>query len=317
MHKILKFCLTLLSATVLANPAFTEPLRVVDDRGAEVTLQAAPKRVAALSIPAIDMLVALDQRPAAIATYKGKRPIYLGDAIDQAIDLGEGDGPNMEVLIRADVDLTIGMTRYNAPFAEDFESIAAFMAMNSITMEDSFRNVEQMAAILGAPETGKALNADFRAMLEDYTAKAPGGVSVMLLWAYQDFLLGYQNYLMPSPLFPALKARNVLHGKTESLTEDEAIIFLEAEDVLAADPDVLLVFSSHGGVLKSNPAFERLKAMRGGRAYAVMQQYSQAGGPIARRLVLQELANLLYPEVFPAPTDLPEAARATPLKFAQ
>ena len=175
----------------------------------------------------------------------------------------------------------------------------------------------KMAAALGDPEIGDVMNDAYRSLIDTYRDKVPGGVSVMLIWAYQDLLFGYQGNLMPAELFDALKAENVLGYNQEIENPADAVIMVEAEDILAADPDVLLVFTSHGSVVKNNPAYARLSAVQDERAFAVGQHYSQSTGPIARRLVLEELAALLYPDIFAPPADLPEAARATPLVFTE
>lgn len=293
------------------------PVTITDDRDAVVTIETMPQTIAAISMPAMDMLAAMGSPIAALTTYQGVRPDYLGDTVSEALDLGELDSPNFEVMAAAGVDLSIGMTRYSAPYASEFEKLGNFIALDGVTLEDSFRNVSQMAAALGAPDVGDAMNDAYRGLIDAYRDKAPGDVSVMLIWAYQDLLFGYQGNLMPAELFDALKAENVLGYSQETESPADAVIMVEAEDILAADPEVLLVFTSHGSVIKNNPAYERLRAVREGRAFAVGQHYSQSTGPIARRVILEELAALLYPDFFELPADLPEAARAMPLVFTE
>ncbi|MEM9438956.1 MAG: ABC transporter substrate-binding protein [Pseudomonadota bacterium] len=303
----------LASGTVLANDY---PLTFTDDRGVEVSLKAKPERVATISIPAADMMVALGRPLIGITTYQGARPIYLGESVSDAIDFGELDSPNFELITAANIDLSIGMTRYNAPYEEEFERIGAFMTLDGFTLEDSFRSVEQMATALGEVETGTKMNTEFKALLTDYRTNSPGDVSVLLIWAYQDFLFGYQNNLLPAEFFETLSATNVLGRSELSEDPDNATITLEVEDILRHDPDVILVFTSHGTTIKANPAYEKLSAVRNGRIFAVGQQYTQPTGPIARSVVLREMAHLLYPETFEPPQDLLEAARAQPLQFA-
>jgi iron complex transport system substrate-binding protein len=274
-----------------------------------------PNSVASISIPAIDILVALERPVQGLTTYQGERPVYLGEAVVDAIDYGEMDNPNFELLTAAGADLIIGMTRYNAPFEEEFAEIGAFIAYDSITIADSLRAVEGMATALGAKNEGVAMNASFQAQMDDYAARAPSDVTAMMIWAYQDFLFGYQDNLMPTAFFPILGATNVLGFNEDAESPEEAFVMLEAEDILALDPDVILVFSSHGSAMKTNPAYERLSAVQNERVYAIGQQYSQAAGPIARRVVLEEIAHLLYPKTFAVPADLPADARAVPLSL--
>jgi iron complex transport system substrate-binding protein len=170
-----------------------------------------------------------------------------------------------------------------------------------------------LAKALGATDKGAAMNAAFQAQMNDYNARTPADVTAMMIWAYQDFLFRYQSNLMPTEFFPVLGTTNVLGFNEEATSPEDAFAMLAAENILALDPDVILVFTSHRSSMKANPAYGRLSAVQNDRVYAIGQQYSQAAGPIARRVMLEEIAHLLYPDTFAAPADLPDDARAVPL----
>lgn len=293
------------------------PVTVQDDRGIAVTIEQQPKHVAALWMAAADMLVALDQPVLGITTYEGRRPVYLGDAVADAIDLGDITAPNLELMSTLDIDLTAGMTHYNAPYAEEIEKFGGFVTFDGFDLDTSLSAIERLGAALGAVEKAKALNADFLALADELAAQAPAEPrSVVFIWSFQDTLYGYQDNILTAQLIGKLGTRNPLGFNEDAETPDNAFVVLEAEDLLALDPDVILMHISHGGAAKHNPAYERLKAYKSGRIYSVGHQYSQPSGPIARELVLREAAHLIYPETFPAP-DMPDLARATPVEFAR
>lgn len=310
----MKFAMSLLfaSALLVSGTALAQqfPVTVTDDRGVDVTIETAPKRIASLSIFAADMLAALGLKEVGMITYEGEYPGYLGTG-EGITDYGDMTAPNLELMAQDKIDLTIGMVNYAGPFAEDLEKLGAFLAYDSATLDDSYRSVESVSTALGKPEVGQASNDAFRALVSEYQGKAPGAVSALFVWSYYDTLFGYQSNLLPSEFLPLLKAENVL-GKSDTEDAVQAFVPLEAEDLLALDPDVFFLFVSHGDEGKTNPAYARMRAVQNGRAYLVGDHYSQPTGPIARDLVFREIAHLLYPETFVAP-DLPEGSAAVVL----
>ncbi|MEM1427917.1 MAG: ABC transporter substrate-binding protein [Pseudomonadota bacterium] len=300
----------------LTAPAAAQdfPVTVTDDRGQSVTVAERPRNVAALSMAAADMLAALGRPILGVTSFQGAGPVYLGEASDGVLDLGEFDSPNLEILALSDADLILGMTRYHAPYADEFEDIAPFIALDLFTLEDASRNIEQMGAALGAPQDATALNIAFEQRASQLREAAPGGVTVVFLWAFGEMLFAYHDNLLPAEFLPILGATNPL-GFQEGADPADAFKMMETEEILAIDPDVLIVYASHGGELQANPAFARLSAVQNGRVYEVGQQYAQATGPIARRMVLEELAHLLYPDTFAPPADLPAASRAKQIEI--
>ncbi|MEM9348744.1 MAG: ABC transporter substrate-binding protein [Pseudomonadota bacterium] len=306
-------------AICAADAAFAGdyPKTVFDGRGLEVTIDTAPERVAALWTGAADLLVALDRPVAGVTTYEAEMPVYLGDALDGAVDLGDITAPNLELMAVSDFDLTVGMTRYNAPYAEDIEKFSDFLTYEAINIDSSLASMAALGAALGEEDKVAALNADFVSLMEDMASRAPAEPrEALFVWSFQNTLYGYKDNLMTAELVSRLGVVNPLGREEGELTADNAFVILEAEDLLEIDPDVILMFVSHGGDAAFQPAYERLKAYQNGEIYSVGYQYSQPGGPIARELILREAAHLIYPEVFEAPA-MPDAARAVPLEFAR
>lgn len=307
MKTLLSLSLAALALAPATGLAQTYPVTVTDDRAAEVTFDSQPKRIASLAIFAADILHALGLKEVGMVTYEGRYPTYLGDG-SGITDYGDMTAPNLELMTQDQIDLTIGMVNYAGPFAEDLEKNGKFLAYDSITLDDSYRSVTSAATALGYAAEGAAFNEEFKTLLSEYSAKAPGGVTALFVWSYYDTLYGYQSNLLPSEFLPLLNATNVL-GSGEVDDAVQAFVPLEAEDLLSLDPDVFFLFTSHGDAGKDNPAYAQMRAVREGRAYSVGDHYSQPTGPIARDMVLREIAHLLYPEVFAAP-DLPQGAAA-------
>lgn len=313
--------LTALCAALAATPALADtpyPVTVTDGRGETVTLETAPENVAALWVGAADLMVALDRPVRGVTTYEGATPLYLGEAMAEAIDLGDITAPNLELMATSDIDLTIGMTRYNAPYAEQIEGFSQFLTYEGFDLETSLAAMEDLGEALGAQEATRAMNADFEALMAEMATQAPQDQpqSVLFIWSFQQTLFGYHEEVLVAEMIAGLGASNPLGPMPEGATADNAFVVLETEDLLNLDPDVIMMFVSHGGAVPMNPAYERLSAYQSGRIWSVGYQYSQPSGPIARELVLREAAHLIWPDTFPTP-EMVEAARAVPLDFAQ
>ncbi|MEM9632221.1 MAG: ABC transporter substrate-binding protein [Pseudomonadota bacterium] len=292
------------------------PVTVTDARAAQVTIDQEPQRVVALGAFASDVLTALGKEPVGITTYEGERPVYLGKDLGPATDLGDLTAPNLELMATLNPDLVVGMLRYNGPYEEEITEIADFLAFDIGGIDVSDKNIISLGTALGQSEKALKLNETFaglRANFEEQTGKQD--VSYLFIWNFYDSMYAYQDNLMSAELLSGLGATNLAGFNEDAETPDQAVKVLEVEDLLALDPDVLLMFSSHGSTIKGSAALKRLKAVKEGRAFSVGFQYSQPDGPIAREMVLREAASLLFPGLFQAPA-LPENARATVLKFA-
>lgn len=302
-------------ATASIVKADTYPLTIIDGRDQKITFQKRPERVAALWTAAADLMVALGLPVAATTTYEGKRPVYLGAPMANAIDLGDLTAPNLEVLATSNIDLTIGMTRYNAAYDEDIEKTSQFITYNGFTLDQSYHAIKQMGIALGEGKKAETFNQDFQKLIKDMAAKAPEkGKSVLFIWSYQDALYGYHDNVLTAELISKLGTNNPLGFNEGAETADNAFSILEAEDLLKHNPDVILMFVSHGGGIKYNPVYERLKAYQNDQIFSVGYQYSQPAGPIAREMMLREAANLIYPDIFPK-AEMPDQARAKKIRL--
>jgi len=293
------------------------PRTVVDDRRQAVVMTQPPRKVAAISTFGADVLAALGRRINGLSTLNHKRSAFLGDALAGAVDLGEVHQTNLEVLAQLQPDLTIGIRSYTAPFAQKIEEASgAFLAFDLKTLDTSLRAVERVTQALGADSQGQEWNQQFLAALEAAAQRAPGGVSAVFLWHWADVPFAYYNNYLTTEILQALGARNVRGDPPEGTAgSDSAVISME--DLLRLNPDVIFSFKGDDGAFARHPAWQRLKAVQTGRAWRVGDQYVMAHGPIARNMVLREMAHLLYPMVFAQPQDIPSAARARPMDFGR
>jgi iron complex transport system substrate-binding protein len=166
--------LGLMTATA-AGPAAAhdaKPLSILDDRNVTVEVPANPQRIAAISYLAVDVAFALGIKPIA-TTYMmpGRNPDFLGGLAKDIPQIGQRARPNLELLSAAKPDLIVAMKRYTAGYAEQLQKIAPYLAYNMELMTESYREVAELARIMGQPERGKQLNAQFKQHLADYVGR--------------------------------------------------------------------------------------------------------------------------------------------------
>jgi len=175
------------------------------------------------------------------------------------------------------------------------------VALNPASLEDVFRDIERVAAALGAPERGARLVAALRSRM-DAIAEAARRIPVRPTVATLEWL---------SPLMTAgnwMPELVRMAGGVDLLGEAGAHSrWIDWDALCAADPDVLLVFpcgfplervTREVGLLAGWPDWRSLRAVREGRVYlAEANQYFNRPGP---RLLetLEIVAEVLHPEAF-------------------
>jgi iron complex transport system substrate-binding protein len=301
------------SATADLTLAQGQPIQVADDRGVTVTLPQPAARVAAVSTIAADFLVAVHRKPVALARTGDKiLPKLLGDSIEELPDLGSRAAPNLERLASLRPDLIVAIRRYTEANAKKFEEIAPYLAFDVATYEDSLKSLTALGKATGFVKEAEALNESFVRLVQELGAKAPGGVSAALLWGDGTSPWVYYDNYLTADLMGKLKITNVIGPTPTPLNKTRFADQASLEDLLLKDPDIIFAFLPQDISMETNPVWRRLKAVRNGRAYAVGVQWMEVHGPIAREMVLREMAYLAYPNVFPK-TELPDGVSAIAL----
>ncbi|GAA0624459.1 ABC transporter substrate-binding protein [Halomonas beimenensis] len=283
-----------------------------DDRGTPIEARTV-ERVAAISTFAADTLAALGVAPVGASTF-GSEPLprYLGAPLADTRSLGQRASTNLELLTELDPELIIGIHRYTEPHARQLEAIAPFHAFDVVSLEDSRRAVTGIAAALGKRAEGEAMNRAFDERLAELGEQAPGGVSAILLTGAGEAPFAYYDHFLTATLLERLKATN---AAGPSPAPERNIPFgysISLERLLALDPDVIFLFRTGSErAFANNPVWPYLEAVRNGRVYEVGPHWKEGGGPIARRLIVDEMAWRLYPETFERP-ELPDAIASHP-----
>lgn len=310
-------CAALLVALLAVGPvlADTFPVRVQDGRGKAVTIVKQPARVASVSAFGADLMGALGRDVVGVSSMGNQKPAFLGRHVAKAVDLGTANETNMEMLAQLAPDLTIGIRTYTEMFEKQFEEIGGFLAYDLVTYEQSRYAIASAATAAGFAEQGRRLNADFAQRLSEVGRRAPGGASAIFIWHWADTLWAHYDHHMTATLMRALKVRNALGPSPHPRQMNPHGKAISMEQLLRLNPDFIFSFQAGDAPIRAHPVWPRLRAVQRRQAYRVGNQYAEVHGPLARDMVLREMAHLLYPGVFPPVQDIPDAARARPLSF--
>ncbi|MFK0161228.1 ABC transporter substrate-binding protein [Rhizobium sp. NPDC090279] len=300
----------LVAGTAAAEDAKT--VSVTDDRGVKVEVPVQPKRIAAISYFADDVALALGIKPVA-STYMtaGRQPDFLLGLTSQMAQIGQRAKPNLELLSQAKPDLIVAIRRYTVGNAPQLEKIAPYLAYNMELLTESDKEIAEFSKILGKPERGLQLNADFHKHLDEIAAKAPKNAHprFAIMWGGETpFAFHTEN--TSASIVAAIGGDNIAGPKTPG---GPFGIDLSLETMLEKDPEVLFIYDSGPDrPHENNPIWQELTAVKNKRVFYVGDQWVETNGPIAREIVLREAAHYLYPDAFPAVDVRAEAAKIIP-----
>lgn len=302
-----------LSGSVLAKNI--KALSVTDDRGVTVTLPVSPERIAGISYQAIDTALALGIKPVA-TTYmvEGREPDFLLGLTKDIKKIGQRAKPNLELLSETKPDLIVAMRRYTAGNASEFQKIAPYIAWNMELLDESYKEVAELSALLGKPERGEQLNTAFRQHLLALAEKAPKNEQPKFMITFGgDNPFAFHTENTAASIVTALGGENIAGPMSQ---KGRFGMNISLETVLEKDPDVIFVIDYYPDrTHENNPVWQQLSAVKQGRVYYVGDEWAETNGPIARELVLREAAHYLYPDTFPEINVRAEAAKFIPAEL--
>lgn len=287
-------------------------LSIVDDRGVTVEVPANPQRIASISYFAADVAFALGIRPVA-TTYMmaGRYPDFLLGLTKDIKQVGQRAKPNLELLSEAKPDLIVAIRRYTVGNADELQKIAPYLAYNMELLSESYKEVAELSKILGKPERGEQLNADFKRHLEEFGKKAPKDVHprFVIMWG-GDTPFAFHTENTAASIVAALGGDNIAGPMPQG---GRFGIDLSLETMLEKDPEVIFVMDAGPDrPQENNPIWSQLSAVKNNRVHYVGDEWAETNGPIAREIVLREAAHYLYPDVFPEVDVKAEAAKIIP-----
>ena len=246
------------------------PLRTFrDDRGVDVSIRGVPSRVAVFGRWAIDVVSSL-----------GLAPIV-------AVGRGEAAGAfDPDALLARQPDLMVGSRALLEPIAEQIPSSVPTLAFDAASWADSNRAISVISEIVGHRAEGERFNRDFADSVRQIGEQAPGGVSIAVLGGRLSGLELVSGGHFSIELLQALKA-DVIALTSAPITP---------WDLRDANPDVVVMLSPAAFQdLRTSPAWSDAVLAHGRQVHLAGPAWSDPQGPTARRQVLSDATQWLYP----------------------
>ena len=252
-----------------------------DDLGREVTLEAAPRRVAALTGSYADIWCTAGGRDTLVASASDAWTDFDLDLGEEVANIGGAMGVSVEELLAAAPDLVLASTNIpsNQEMLPALEAAGVDVAFFSVdTFEDYLRMLEICTGLTGSPEAYQTYGEAVAEEIEAARARAAaaleeqGPEKVLYIRAAASVVKpkGSSGTVL-GEMLADLGCINIA-DQDQSLLED-----LSMEAILAADPDKILIVLQGAdpepakaqleGEVLSNPAWQQLTAVREGRVY--------------------------------------------------
>ena len=252
-----------------------------DDLGREVTLEAAPRRVAALTGSYADIWCTAGGRDTLVASASDAWTDFDLGLGEEVANIGGAMGVSVEELLAAAPDLVLASTNIpsNQEMLPALEAAGVDVAFFSVdTFEDYLRMLEICTGLTGNPEIYQTYGEAVAEEIEAARARAAaaleeqGPEKVLYIRAAASVVKPKGNSgTVLGEMLADLGCINIA-DQDQSLLED-----LSMEAILAADPDKILIVLQGAdpepakaqleGEVLSNPAWQQLTAVREGRVY--------------------------------------------------
>jgi iron complex transport system substrate-binding protein len=236
-------------ATVHAQDAVF-PVTVIDDEGTEVTIEAPPKRIVSLSPANTEVVFALGagDRLAGGTAFDD----YPAEAAGLP-DVATFQGVIMERIVALDPDLVLAAGNFFTPpddIARMRELGYPVVVVYAPDVSSVLADIELIGAAIGASAEAEGLTALMSQRLDEVAAAAAAAGSTPRTF--------YQIGSEPEIYAPAPESfvadMVVLAGGDPITTSDPALFSIPLEELIAADPEVIIVGDANYGVCPADVA---------------------------------------------------------------
>jgi iron complex transport system substrate-binding protein len=280
------------------QPAF--PRTVVDGMGRQVTISAPPQRIASVTLGSDEILLSLVGPKRLVGVTYFARDPAISNIAGQLDDIPHTDlSGDPEYLISLDADLVI-LAAYNNPAALDQllkAQVPVFVLAEFNTLDEIRTNIRLLGRATGEEAQAEAMIQEMDVRLAAVQAKVKDQKPVRVLY-YEP---GGVTYGPGSTVDEIIRLAGGVNVVGEAGLG--AYPLIDAEFVLASDPDVILLggwFSGQSDPLAaflSDPAFRTLRAVKDGHVYPINDAHMTN---VSQYIVLgvEDVARALYPQVF-------------------
>ncbi len=306
MKKITSFVLALIlllglcaSALGAEEPAGEIPTE--DPSGAAIEVPEKIESIVTLGPSLAEMVTALGRADQIVGYDTNCQGLEGLDPDAAVFDLME---PDMEQLaaLEADLVLVTNMSLYDeqSPFQPLVDlGVCVACVPNSDSIQGIERDIAFVAAVLGEQQAGQELIGQMQEKIDRIAAigqTIPDGErkSVYFEISAAPYMYSFGSQVYLDEMIEIIGAKNILAGQ-------EGWLSVEAETVVAADPDVILTNVNYiddpVGEILSRDGWDGVRAVADGQVYAIDANASSVPD---QNIVtaLEQMAQAVYPEYF-------------------
>jgi ABC-type Fe3+-citrate transport system substrate-binding protein len=264
------------------------------------TITGNPVRVVVLELSFVDALADVGLQPAGIADDNNKSVILpqLLDKVGDYTSVGLRPTPNLQVITSLKPDLIIADTSRHKTIYDQLSKIAPTVSFPSLngTYQQVLDGEMLVAEAVNRCDPMKARLAQHAQVMNQYKQEVPPGESRKALFAIaSDNLFSAQTLASFAPgVLKALGLQPVLGD-----TEDQAVLHMSLESLVAAKPDIMFVADATAKNLTTDwqktPLWGQLPAVAN-HAYFVVDRnlWSRSRGILAGEIMAQQVVKDLY-----------------------
>jgi iron complex transport system substrate-binding protein len=266
------------------------PITVRDDAGRVVTLAAPPKRIVSASPSTTELAFAVGLGDEIVAVDKFSN--YPPEAISRT-SIGSYTDPDLETMLGADPDLVLATDVHVAKLLPALEKQGIpTVVLSAKNIEGVLLNLLLLGRVAGDEAQADKVVADLRTRIAAVETRVAGSDPVSVFYELDPTLFTTGPGTFIDDVIRRAGGRNIASATTEQYPQ------LSAEEVIAADPAVILLADEAAGVtpeaVGARSGWAKLSAVTNGRVVVIDPDIGSRPGP---RVVdaLELIAATLHP----------------------
>jgi iron complex transport system substrate-binding protein len=275
------------SASLVASAA---PITIVDDAGRSVAIAAPPTRIVSAAPSATELAFAagLGEKVVAVDKFSNFPP-----EAKSRVSIGNYTKPDLETILGARPDLVLATDVHAAELVPALESRGiTVVVLAAKNIEGVMLNLELLGHISGHVEEASAVTAALRERVAAVERKVAGAPTVRVFYELDPTLFTAGPGTFIDDVIRRAGGTNIASGASGDFPQ------LSPEDVIAADPEVILLADEAAGATPRSVAeragWSRIAAVKAGRVASMDPDIGSRPGP---RVVdaLEQIAVALHP----------------------
>ena len=266
----------------------------------QAQFQGQPSKVVVASVAIAEILNVLDVTPVGVPTST----VALPDKFKDIQPIGSALKPDVEQVTKLQPDVVLGPASIKDSLEKQFKPASLKTAY---VPSDSLEELKLSTVVLGRVFKQEQKASEFIASMEkqekDAVSQAQGKTApkVMILFGSAESFMMMNENTFAGSIAKKLGASNVV---TDVLKSEETYLPLNMENVVTANPDVILLVS-HGDPqaaiqkfeadVKKNGAWEKLNAFKNKRVQALDYNLFGVASIVKASDAYKEMLGLLYP----------------------